>query len=98
MASTMNNGQQGNDSASVLMAFILGAVAGAAVALLLAPASGEDTRRAMNRRALESRTRLLDALRQGRGILNQRRDQVATAFDHARQEAQGGPREPEPEA
>jgi gas vesicle protein len=38
-----------DDSAAgtVIVAFVLGAVAGAAVALLMAPASGEETRRVL---------------------------------------------------
>ena len=40
---------------SVLVAFVLGAVAGAAVALLWAPASGEETRRKLQDRAREGR-------------------------------------------
>ena len=36
---------EGSSTGSVLIAFVLGAAAGAAVALLYAPASGEETRR-----------------------------------------------------
>ena len=39
----------------VLVAFMLGAIAGAAVALLVAPASGEETRRKLGERAREGR-------------------------------------------
>jgi gas vesicle protein len=70
------------------MAFVLGAAAGAAVALLFAPATGQDTRRVVNERTREGRERVLEALRQGRGILNQRRDHIVTAFERARQQAQ----------
>ena len=45
----------------VLMAFVMGAVTGAAVALLYAPTSGEETRRLLNERAREGRDRALDA-------------------------------------
>ena len=82
------SGQQGAGGGSMLMAFILGAAAGAAVALLFAPASGEDTRRVMNERTREGRERVLEALRQGRGILNQRREHLVTAFERGRQQAQ----------
>ena len=81
-------GQHGGSGAGVLMAFILGAAAGAAVALLFAPATGQDTRRVVNERTREGRERVLEALRQGRGILNQRRDHIVTAFERARQQAQ----------
>ena len=38
---------------AVLMAFVLGAVSGAAVALLWAPHAGEDTRRLVNEKVRE---------------------------------------------
>ena len=46
-----------NDSGSVLLAFMLGAMTGAAVALLLAPASGEETREYLGQKAREGRAR-----------------------------------------
>ena len=51
---------------AVLMAFILGAVAGAAVALLYAPATGEETREYLGQRAREGREKVVDAARQFR--------------------------------
>ena len=50
----------------VLMAFVLGAVAGAAVALLYAPATGEETRDYLGQRAREGREKVVDAARQFR--------------------------------
>jgi gas vesicle protein len=93
----MTNGQQVPAGANLLMAFLLGAVAGAAVALLYAPASGADTRRALGQRTREGRDRMMEALRQGRGILDEQRENVVTAFERARQQAQG-PREGDQEA
>jgi len=85
---------ESSNAGGVLLAFLAGAAVGAAVALLYAPARGEETREAVNRRAREGRDRVLDALRQGRGILNEQRDHMATAFDRARQQA----RDPEHDA
>ena len=51
---------------AVLLAFIAGAVAGAAVALLYAPATGEDTRDYLEERAREGREKVVDAARQFR--------------------------------
>jgi gas vesicle protein len=51
---------------AVLMAFIAGAVAGAAVALLYAPATGEETREYLGQRAREGRDRVADSARQFR--------------------------------
>ena len=87
-----------DNGASILIAFFLGAAAGAAIALLYAPASGADTRRAIGQRTREGRGRMLDALRQGKGILQEQRDQAITAFERTRQQAQGGPPEGDQEA
>lgn len=51
---------------AVLLAFIAGALAGAAVALLYAPASGEETREFLGQRAREGRDKVVDAARQFR--------------------------------
>jgi gas vesicle protein len=51
---------------AVLLAFVAGAIAGAAVALLFAPATGEDTRDFINQRAREGREKVVDAARQFR--------------------------------
>ena len=58
-----------NDSlggGAVLLAFLAGAVAGAAVALLFAPATGEETREYLGQRAREGREKVVDAARQFR--------------------------------
>ena len=78
-----------DNGASILVAFIAGAAVGAAVALLFAPATGEETREYLGQRAREGRERAMDAARQGREILNKQRDNVTTAFDRARQQYQG---------
>jgi gas vesicle protein len=51
---------------AVLLAFVAGAIAGAAVALLFAPATGEDTRDFIGQRAREGREKVVDAARQFR--------------------------------
>lgn len=94
----MSEQQRDNGGAGVLLAFLAGAAVGAAVALLYAPAPGSETRDAVSRRAREGRQRVLDALRQGRGILDEQRAGVVTAFERARQQAQGGARDPEGQA
>ena len=52
----MANDESGG-AGSILLAFILGAVSGAAVALLYAPQSGKETRDYLNERANEARVR-----------------------------------------
>jgi len=46
---------EGAGAGSILLAFILGAVSGAAVALLYAPASGNETREYLGEKAREGR-------------------------------------------
>jgi gas vesicle protein len=89
---------QNNGGAGVLLAFLAGAAVGAAVALLFAPAPGSETREAVNRRAREGRDRVLEALRQGQGIVAAQRESIGNAFDRARERAQAAVRDPEHDA
>jgi gas vesicle protein len=61
---------------SVLLAFAVGALAGAAVALLYAPASGEETRRKMAQKAREGRDHLAAAVERGREVYEQVRKEM----------------------
>jgi len=74
-----------NGGGTVIVAFVLGALTGAAVALLLAPASGEETRRLLSEKAREGRDKANDAARQGREFLNRQRDNLSTAIDRGRE-------------
>ena len=49
-----------NGAGSIILAFVLGAITGAAVALLTAPASGEETRRRLGEKARDSADRARD--------------------------------------
>jgi gas vesicle protein len=69
----------------VLVAFIIGAVAGAAVALLYAPASGEDTRRRLAERAREGKGTADSAVREGREFIRRQRDNVSSAVERGRE-------------
>jgi gas vesicle protein len=61
----------GSSAGSVIVAFALGAVAGAAVALLYAPATGEETRRRIVRKAREGRQTLTAVVERGREAFEQ---------------------------
>lgn len=74
----------GSGPGGLLVAFIAGAVTGAAVALLFAPASGEETREYLADRAREGRERAAAAARQGREALNRQRDSIASAIERGR--------------
>jgi gas vesicle protein len=81
----MANNESGVGAGGLLVAFVAGAMAGAAVALLFAPASGEETRDYLGERAREGRERAAEAARQGREALNRQRDQLASAFEKGRE-------------
>jgi gas vesicle protein len=90
----------GAGAGSILLAFLLGAVSGAAVALLYAPATGRDTREYLGERAREGRERAAEAAQRGREVINQGREAInqgretlSTAIDRGReayQQARGG--------
>jgi gas vesicle protein len=68
----------------VLLAFILGAISGAAVALLYAPGPGRDTREFLGEKAREGRDRAAAAAEKGREFLNQGRDTLTSAIERGR--------------
>jgi gas vesicle protein len=63
-----------DNGGSVVAAFLVGAITGAAVALLLAPATGEETRRILGEKAREGRDRANDAAQKGRDLFERGRD------------------------
>ena len=82
----------GAGAGSVLLAFLLGAVSGAAVALLYAPATGRETREYLGERAREGRERAAEAAQKGRDVIdrgreaiNQSRETLSTAIDRGRE-------------
>ena len=74
-----------NSSGPVLLAFVLGAVAGAAVALLYAPTSGEETRRKLAEKAREGREKAESVARDGRDFLNRQRENLTAAVERGRE-------------
>ena len=62
-----------DNSGTVMVAFVIGAITGAAVALLFAPASGEETREYLGEKA-----------REGRARLREQRESVLSAVDRGR--------------
>jgi gas vesicle protein len=77
----------------VLLAFILGAMSGVAVALLYAPASGRETRERLSEKAEEARARAAEAAAKGRDVLNQGRETLTTAIERGREAYQQARRE-----
>jgi gas vesicle protein len=70
---------------TVLLAFLLGAVSGAAVALLYAPATGDDTREYLGQKAREGRQRATEAAERGRQAVSQGRETLAHAIERGRE-------------
>ena len=76
---------EGAGAGSILLAFILGAVSGAALALLYAPASGRETREYLGDKAREGKARAAEAAAKGREALTQGRETLATAIERGRE-------------
>ncbi|MGQ0732697.1 MAG: YtxH domain-containing protein [Acidobacteriota bacterium] len=78
-----------NDSSggagTVMLAFLVGAVTGAAVALLFAPASGEETREYLGTKAREGRERARQAVEQGREAYKRQSEAVSQAVERGRE-------------
>jgi gas vesicle protein len=72
-------------SGNVMLAFMVGAITGAAVALLFAPASGDETREYLGQKAREGRDRAREAAEQSREFYERNRESVATAIDRGRE-------------
>jgi len=76
---------EGSGAGSILLAFILGAVSGAAVALLYAPSTGRETREFLGEKAREGRAKAAEAAAKGRDAINQGRETLATAIERGRE-------------
>jgi gas vesicle protein len=74
-----------NAGATVMLAFVVGALTGAAVALLFAPASGEETREYLGQKAREGRARAREAVEQGREVYERQREHLSSAVDRGRE-------------
>ncbi len=74
-----------SSGSNVMIAFVVGALTGAAVALLFAPASGEETREYLGKKAREGKDKARDAMEQGREYYERQREHLATAVDRGRE-------------
>jgi len=76
---------EGAGAGTVMLAFILGAIAGAAAALLYAPATGSETREFLGEKVREGRDRANEAAVKGREFINQGRETLTTAIERGRE-------------
>ncbi len=76
---------EGGGAGGVLLAFVLGAISGAAVALLYAPTSGKETREYLGEKAREGRDRATEAADKGRQAVAQGRETLAHAIERGRE-------------
>jgi len=74
-----------SSGSSVMIAFVVGALTGAAVALLFAPASGEETREYLGKKAREGKDKAREAMDQGREYYDRQREHLVTAVDRGRE-------------
>jgi gas vesicle protein len=72
-------------ASSILLAFILGVVSGAALALLYAPRTGRETREFLGEKAREGRDRATDATERSKQAINQGRDTLVHAIERGRE-------------
>jgi gas vesicle protein len=75
----------GAGAGSVMLAFLIGAVTGAAVALLYAPATGADTREFLTDKAREGADRAKEAAEKGRQAVKEGRETLVTAIERGRE-------------
>lgn len=63
-----------DNSGSIMVAFVIGALTGAAAALLFAPASGDETREYLGEKA-----------REGKARIREQREHILTAVERGRE-------------
>jgi gas vesicle protein len=76
---------EGAGAGSIMLAFVLGAISGAAVALLYAPKSGRETREYLGTKASEARDRAQVVADRSRDIVQQGRETLTTAIERGRE-------------
>jgi gas vesicle protein len=77
--------QDSSGATCIFVAFLLGAVTGAAVALLFAPAAGRETREFLSERAREGREKAVETAKKTRELLAEQRDTISAAVDRGRE-------------
>lgn len=76
---------ENNGSGSNVAAFLIGALAGAGIALLMAPKSGKETRDMIAGRAQDMKDRAEQALADAKNMLNSRKTEITAAVEAAKE-------------
>jgi gas vesicle protein len=74
-----------NQVGGVLAAFAVGALVGAAVALLYAPRSGKDTRELITDKGRDIKNKVTDAMDDMPGFIEGKKADLAAAFDSGKE-------------
>ncbi|MFA7230937.1 MAG: YtxH domain-containing protein [Victivallaceae bacterium] len=80
----MSNGNS-SQLGALLTAFVAGAIAGAGIALLYAPSSGQETREALARRSRELKDKVSGSLDDAKEMLYEKKAMIAEAFEAGKQ-------------
>jgi gas vesicle protein len=72
------------ETTNVLIAFMLGAVAGGTAALLLAPASGEETRKKIKEGFKKAKERALEELEQAKEFAEVQKEAIKEAYQEGK--------------
>jgi gas vesicle protein len=86
--------ERNNGAAGIVVAFSIGALVGAVAALLLAPASGQETREFLSEKAKEGKEKAAEAAKRTKEYLARQKDTMVSAVERGR-EAYRGAREKE---
>ncbi len=77
--------ESGGGGGGLFAAFLLGAVTGAVLALLFAPASGEQTREFLGEKAREGKDKASETAQKTREAINRQRETIAAAIERGRE-------------
>jgi gas vesicle protein len=75
----------GAGAGAVMLAFLVGAVAGAAAALLYAPATGDETREMLAQKAREARERASALAEKSKQVIDEGRETLTTAIERGKE-------------
>jgi gas vesicle protein len=85
LENTTMSRDDGAGAGAVVLAFLVGAVAGAAAALLYAPATGDETREMLAQKAREARERAATLAEKSKQVIDEGRETLTTAIERGKE-------------